>query len=361
MEFYSSESGSGSDSGGARDSCSVKTLDVSYKQLENCELEEAVVEGGWRGGPLHNLVASHNRLTSLPESLASAFNALRHLDLSNNRLASLPDFLVQCPLTALVAVNNQIPNSGLPKTFAGWSSSLKMFNLAGNRLDRFPGQLAELISLKHLYLGSNTIEEIPTTIDRIVGLRVLCLGGNRLSDIPESVGRLEDLEVLVLSDNLLESLPPTVANLKRLRTLQLHKNRLRTLPTEIITLSCLSELSLRDNPLVVQFVSDMANEPGNLREISARVVKIAGLAYSTADLPQSLVNYLNSAHHCVNPTCNGVYFNSRVEHIKFVDFCGKYRIPLLQYLCSSKCVKEDHRPSSPQSRFDDMMRKVLLG
>uniref|UniRef100_A0A915JI00 Uncharacterized protein n=1 Tax=Romanomermis culicivorax TaxID=13658 RepID=A0A915JI00_ROMCU len=32
-----------------------------------------------------------------------------------------------------------------------------------------------------------------------------------------------------------------------------------------------------------------------------------------------------------------VYFEAKVEHVKFVDFCGKYRLPLLQYLCSPKC------------------------
>ena len=34
----------------------------------------------------------------------------------------------------------------------------------------------------------------------------------------------------------------------------------------------------------------------------------------------------------------GVYFSARVEHIKFVDFCGKYRLPLLAYLCSPECT-----------------------
>jgi hypothetical protein len=47
---------------------------------------------------------------------------------------------------------------------------------------------------------------------------------------------------------------------------------------------------------------------------------------------------LRSAEHCVNPKCCGVYFESRVEHVKFVDFCGKYRIPLMQYLCSTRLM-----------------------
>ena len=34
----------------------------------------------------------------------------------------------------------------------------------------------------------------------------------------------------------------------------------------------------------------------------------------------------------------GVYFDNRVENVKFIDFCGKYRVPFMQYLCSSKWV-----------------------
>jgi len=56
----------------------------------------------------------------------------------------------------------------------------------------------------------------------------------------------------------------------------------------------------------------------------------------------------------------GVFFDDRVEHIKFVDFCGKYRIPLLQYLCSSKCIV-NHRNILGDSTDSNMMRKVLLG
>ena len=40
-----------------------------------------------------------------------------------------------------------------------------------------------------------------------------------------------------------------------------------------------------------------------------------------------------------------MYFSSRVEQVKFVDFCGKYRLPLLQYLCSPHCS-----PDTPCSR-----------
>jgi hypothetical protein len=55
-----------------------------------------------------------------------------------------------------------------------------------------------------------------------------------------------------------------------------------------------------------------------------------------------------------------------VEHIKFVDFCGKYHIPLLQYLCSSKCIEDDSNSQVDESEpygyaNSNMMKKVLLG
>jgi hypothetical protein len=60
----------------------------------------------------------------------------------------------------------------------------------------------------------------------------------------------------------------------------------------------------------------------------------------------------------------GVYFDSRVEHVKFVDFCGKYRIPLLQYLCSPQCSKQPvsaSETSDSDSDNDYRLKKVLLG
>lgn len=65
---------------------------------------------------------------------------------------------------------------------------------------------------------------------------------------------------------------------------------------------------------------------------------------------------------------SGVYFDSCVRHIKFVDFCGKYRLPLMHYLCSPECSSPCS--SNPQSDADsdddnsvpaDRLQRVLLG
>lgn len=120
------------------------------------------------------------------------------------------------------------------------------------------------------------------------------------------------------------------------------------------------QLSLRENPLIVRFVQEISIHPPTLLELSARVIRTLNVTFESHELPKSLRDYLNTAHYCVNPKCRGnfyfshfiipfenschcfniqylgVFFDSRVEHIKFADFCGRYRIPLLQYLCSPK-------------------------
>jgi len=123
------------------------------------------------------------------------------------------------------------------------------------------------------------------------------------------------------------------------------------------------QLSLRENPLVVRFVRDLTYNPPTLLELAGRVIKLKNIPFNSWELPNHLATYLVCAHQCVNPKCQGVYFDSRVEHVKFVDFCGKYRIPLLQYLCSPNCTNQPIASSDTVSDSDNgyRLRKVLLG
>ncbi|OAD61776.1 Leucine-rich repeat-containing protein 58 [Eufriesea mexicana] len=347
MENYTSDS-SDSDS-------SSKSLDLSYLMLDSQLLNDHFVNAN---NPEHvdTLLLHQNRLTSIPQTIVR-FTNLSSLDISNCGLHSLPDFLGDCPLSCLVAKHNNLTNDSLPKNFKNLSR-LRELHLSGNRLTDFPQQVLELTDLKYLYLGGNQITEISKDVWKLQKLHVLSMGGNRLTEVPSTLGELMSLQALTLCDNMLESLPSSIAKLTNLKSLLLHKNKLRTLPTEIIRLKCLTELSLRDNPLVVRFVSDMTHNPPSVLELAARVIKTNDIQYDEQSIPRNLVEYLNSGHRCVNSKCKGVFFNNRVEHVKFVDFCGKYRLPLLQYLCSRKCI---------ESRDGDevvsgaMIRKVLLG
>lgn len=53
------------------------------------------------------------------------------------------------------------------------------------------------------------------------------------------------------------------------------------------------------------FVNDMNYNPPSLLEVAGRCIKINNVRYGPQDLPASLRDYLDSAHHCVNPKCQG--------------------------------------------------------
>ena len=202
----------------------------------------------------------------------------------------------------------------------------------------------------------------------------LYLGGNQLVHLPSELGQLSSLSALILSGNKLQTLPEELSHLANLRSLRLHDNQLQALPTNLIKLTNLKELSLRNNPLVMRFVKEWPNTVPSLLELSGRYVQKYKIPYNSQVIPSVLVEYLDGARHCDNPNCNGVYFASRYESVKFVDFCGKYRVPLMQYLCSAVCDSEDGGGSccaaaggsvssseEEEQAAQDKMKRVLLG
>lgn len=317
------------------------------------------------------LLLQHNMLLTLPFEI-TRFSSLVSLDLSNNNLTHVNDFLLQLPeLQTVYLQNNNLGDDGLPKELSTLSR-LRELNLSGNKLTLFPSQLCEAVSLRYLYLGGNQITEILPEIKALQSLQVLHLGGNQLETVPDELGELHQLGALILCDNRLRRLPRVISSLTRLRSLLLHKNNLCCLPVGLVKLRGLMELSLRDNPLVTRFVNSCARElmynPPSLLELAARVIKLKRVEYTSRDLPRNLVGYLSHGQRCVNPQCKGMYFTSCVEHIKFVDFCGMYRVPLMHYLCSSRCSSKTpdyYRALSESDSEEDepsaRMKRVLLG
>jgi hypothetical protein len=168
----------------------------------------------------------------------------------------------------------------------------------------------------------------------------------------------------------------------------LHNNQFSALPPDIIRLD-LQELSLRNNPLVVRFVRDLTYDVPTLKELVGRTIKLHKISYDEKSIPKGLIEYLNSAKSCLNPKCKGliqqpktflfnfcfvhlgVYFESCHKNIKFVDFCGKFYLPLLQFLCSPACTStptfqmtssdSDDPDDLPTKDMSSKFKKVLLG
>jgi len=316
---------------------------------------------------IQSLQIHHNSIGFIPTSIET-FTSLVILDVSNNRLSHIADeFSNLASLQTLVAKNNNLDDDSLPKAF-DQLKSLRAVNLGGNNLTEFPPQLIHMPDIQKLYLGSNKISDIPNTIQHMHSLEVLNLGDNHIETVPAELGSLSKLVSINLACNRIRSLPRTMIRLRKLRSLSLHNNRLATLPPELVSIN-LVELSLRNNPLVVRFVQSMTYEVPSLMELAGRTIKLAHIPYKKERIPTCLDRYLRSANKCVNPRCKGVFFSAKVEHVKFVDFCGKYKLPLLQYLCSPTCSDDlPYMEGSSDSESDEEMRdarerikRVLLG
>ncbi|CAB3401320.1 unnamed protein product [Caenorhabditis bovis] len=326
--------------------------------------QEVNQEENYNPENIRNLTLTKNSFVSLRG--LSTFTNVVHIDISNNSLTSIPEDIGNLShLTTLVARNNLLET--LPKSMCTLSNMEAVY-LSGNRIDSFPAVVFNMHKLKVLHMGGNQIDSIPFAIGSMRSLEILYLGGNRITEVPATTGLLRNLTALSLSDNRLETIPSTLGELHHLESLTLHNNKLTTLPTEIIKLQNLRQLSLRHNPLVNNFVHTMSFDPPSLKELAGRVVRLRMHKLPLTEvLPAELIDYLRSACQCVNPQCKGVYFEARVEHIKFVDFCGKYRVPLLQFLCSPGCssglpnVQYESSSESEEELFEPRLRKVLLG
>ncbi len=224
----------------------------------------------------------------------------------------------------------------------------------------FPEAITRVDTLQRLYFGANRISELPDSVGRMANLEVLYLGGNQLHTLNASVGSLARLTVLNLGENRLTTLPDSVTNLINLQAFSLQGNLFRALPPFILKLQGLERLALRNNPLVSSFVEEYKPQVLSLRETCARFIRQKSITYSTSTLPDSLVAYLDSAKRCTNDSCPGVYFATRSNKIEFVDFCGKFRLPLQQFLCT-RCppTSDDNSATTaslpPQSRLAQVL------
>lgn len=301
---------------------------------------------------------SRQNLSFLPKWLVN-FKSLTELNLSQNRV-SLTDHdlnvlrLMGRNLVSLNLSRNSIQRLPLERhtcqtLFSRILKKLTNLDLSSNEITDFEAVLLNE-NLEKLQLSGNDISSLPKFPIEMVKLRYLYLGFNKISILGESVEDLTNLKVLALNNNMLTSIRPnTFFRLTSLTTFHLHYNQISHLPRLVIDgLPNLQELSLRGNPLIDKFVRKRLMEgrkhtAPTLFELACRTIKMHDIKYTEENFSPYIISHLDMARKCPNPNCCGVYFDSQYLQVKFVDTCGAYRLPLLQYLCSPNCFE----PSDP--------------
>merc|ERR1712110_778318 len=302
---------------------------------------------------------SNHALTQIPSELQN-FNNLESLNLSKNQLQlDSTDAAILTKLSPnlkeLVLHSNQISAISKSAELALTRfPRLEKLDISGNKLTDLTA-VTRLARLSSLQASGNELRSIPAEIVNMQGLEYLYLGNNKLTTINPMVSRLAKLKLLALNNNRISRIPEAMVNLGELKTLHLHYNEIAVIPAGLVKCTAktchVQEITLRGNPLLDKFVKSrlmagIKHTTPTLFELAARAIKEHRLDYDRRSLPDHINRHLETAVNCANPACHGVYFESKYLQVKFVDCCGAYRVPLLQYLCSPTCLEVPSRSRS---------------
>ncbi|XP_075764559.1 leucine-rich repeat and calponin homology domain-containing protein 4 isoform X2 [Pelodiscus sinensis] len=154
---------------------------------------------------LEGLSLYHNCLRSIPPAIAN-LQALTYLNLSRNQLTSLPPCLCQLPLKVLIASNNKL--ASLPDEM-GALSSLRQLDVSCNELQSLPASTGQLESLRDLNVRRNQLTTLPEELSELPLVR-LDFSCNRVARIPVCYRHLRHLQTILLDNNPLQSPPAQI-------------------------------------------------------------------------------------------------------------------------------------------------------
>ncbi|NXW05078.1 LRCH1 protein, partial [Fregetta grallaria] len=131
---------------------------------------------------------------------------LTYLNLSRNQLSSLPACLCGLPLKVLIASNNKL--GSLPEEI-GQLKQLMELDVSCNEITALPQQIGQLKSLKELNVRRNYLEVLPQELVQLplVKFDFSC---NKVLVIPICFRKMLQLQVLLLDNNPLQSPPAQI-------------------------------------------------------------------------------------------------------------------------------------------------------
>ncbi|XP_034286742.1 leucine-rich repeat and calponin homology domain-containing protein 4 isoform X1 [Pantherophis guttatus] len=157
---------------------------------------------------LEGLSLYHNCLRSLPPAIAN-LQALTHLNVSRNQISALPACLCRLPLKVLIASNNKL--ASLPEDI-GSLGSLRQLDVSSNELRSLPGSMGGLECLRDLNVRRNQITILPEELAELPLVR-LDFSCNLVTRLPVCFRHLRSLQCLLLENNPLQ-FPPAQVCLK---------------------------------------------------------------------------------------------------------------------------------------------------
>ncbi|NWY41318.1 LRCH1 protein, partial [Sylvia atricapilla] len=154
---------------------------------------------------LETLNLYHNCIKVIPDAIVN-LQMLTYLNLSRNQLSSLPACLCGLPLKVLIASNNKL--GSLPEEI-GQLKQLMELDVSCNEITALPQQIGQLKSLKELNVRRNYLEVLPQELVQLplVKFDFSC---NKVLVIPICFRKMMQLQVLLLENNPLQSPPAQI-------------------------------------------------------------------------------------------------------------------------------------------------------
>ncbi|XP_061493545.1 DISP complex protein LRCH3 isoform X8 [Rhineura floridana] len=154
---------------------------------------------------LESLNLYQNCIRYIPEAILN-LQALTFLNISRNQLSTLPVHLCSLPLKVLIASNNKLVS--LPEEI-GQLRCLMELDVSCNEIQTIPSQIGSLDSLRDLNLRRNHLVHLPEELAELPLIR-LDFSCNKITTIPLCYRNLRHLQTITLDNNPLQSPPAQI-------------------------------------------------------------------------------------------------------------------------------------------------------
>ncbi|NXT86002.1 LRCH3 protein, partial [Zapornia atra] len=154
---------------------------------------------------LESLNLYQNCIRYIPEAVLN-LQSLTFLNISRNQLSTLPVYLCSLPLKVLIASNNKLVS--IPEEI-GQLRQLTELDVSCNEIQTIPPQIGHLESLRDLNVRRNNLVCLPEELAELPLIR-LDFSCNKITTIPVCYRNLRHLQTIMLENNPLQSPPAQI-------------------------------------------------------------------------------------------------------------------------------------------------------